>query len=88
MSLKFALGKLSQDGECLRAAGIWDETPVVYSRTEKAILSIKFSLASESSDYETKFAVAMKQDDYLMNFATYNPNAWPRTSKSPTIKLV
>ena len=52
----------------------------MYSRTEKAILSIKFDLASESSDYATKFAVAMKQDDYLNNFATNNPNAWCKKS--------
>ena len=77
-SLKFALGKLSQDGEGLRAAGIWDETLVVHSRTEKAILSIKFSLASESSEYATKFAVAMKQDDYLKNssFCKSLSNNW------------
>ena len=60
----------------------------MHSRTEKAILSFKFSLASESSDYATKFAVAMKQDDYLKNFATYNPNAWCKKSCDPDFTYI
>jgi len=50
-----------------------------YERREKAILSEKFSLGKESSDYATRFALALKKDPYLCEFETYNPNYWVQT---------
>jgi len=84
-ALKFAKGGLNQDPDCLKASGLWDATPeeMVYTRTEKAILSVKFSLAEKSTPYATQFALAMKNDPYLRDFSTYNPNAWCKKSCDP-----
>jgi len=83
-ALKYAKGGLNQDGDCLKAAGLWDEVDdKVYSRTEQAILSVKFSLAEKSTEFATEFALAMKEDKFLQNFKTYNPNAWCKKSCDP-----
>merc|ERR1712008_441776 len=72
-----------QDPECLKAAGIWEEQLRVFERTEQAVLSLKFSLAEESSPYATDFAVAMRKDPFLGQFKTHNPNAWNKRSCDP-----
>jgi len=82
-ALKFALGELNQDSECLKASGLWDEGERQYSRNEQAILSVKFSLAEQSTPYASQFALAMKNDAFLKNFKTYNPNAWCKESCDP-----
>jgi len=80
-ALKFALNGLNQDPDCLKAAGLFDEEKdKVYERDEKVTLSVKFSLAEQSSPYATEFAKGMKEDDYLKKFKTYNPNAWCKDS--------
>merc|ERR1712008_523179 len=67
--LKFAEGGLSQDDDCLKAAGLFDGGEAKeYERREKAILSNKFSLGKESSQYATEFALALKQDKFLCQF--------------------
>jgi len=69
-ALKFALGGLNQDLDCLKAAGF---DVVEGDRPEKAILSIKFGLLAESTDYSTEFAQEMSKDTFLQQFKTYNP---------------
>jgi len=83
-ALKFALGGLNQDPEYLKFAGLFDDDEnKQYERPEKATLSIKFSLAEESTTYATDFAKAMKKDKFLGKFKTYNPNAWSKDSCDP-----
>jgi len=78
-ALKFAKDGLNQNESCWRAAGL-REPKMEYLRPEKAILSVKFSLAATSSNYATEFALAMKKDPFLNNFQTYNPNFWEKYS--------
>jgi len=68
------LGDLHHDHECLNASHLVGQNVVTYSRRQKAILSVKFSLNAESSTYATEFALAMKKDPFLWNFETFNPN--------------
>merc|ERR1719362_2289304 len=83
-ALKFAKGGLNQDEEMLKASGLWNmEDNKQYPRSEQAILSVKFSLAEQSTPYATNFALAMKDDPYLGQFETYNPNAWCKRSCDP-----
>jgi len=70
IALKFALGGLGQDPDCLKAAGF---DVVEGDRPEKAVLSIKFGLLAESTDYSTEFAQEMSKDTFLQQFKTYNP---------------
>jgi len=88
MALKYALDGLNQDPDCLKATGIWDQSAVVFSRKEQAILSVKLSLAEKKTQYATEFALAMKTDIYLRNFKTYIPNVWSRESCDPKINDV
>merc|ERR1712008_613628 len=70
-ALKFALDGLNQDHDCLKAAGLFDiEEAKVYERSEKATLSVKFSLAEKSTVYATKFAKGIKEDEFLGKFKT------------------
>jgi len=85
-ALKFAVG-LSQDHECLKAAGIWDEQLVKYKRHEQAILSVKFSFAEQSTPYATEFHTAMKKDGFLGQFKTYNPNALSPRVRLPRLRM-
>jgi len=77
-SLKYALGGLNQDSDCLKAAGLFEEETRDYQRPEKrpekVTLSLKFSLLRESTRYATDFAKAMQRDSYLRHFKTFNPN--------------
>merc|ERR1719276_189266 len=83
-ALKFAKGGLNQDEEMLKASGLWNEEDnKEYPRSEQAILSVKFSLAEQSTPYATNFALAMKEDPFLGQFKTYNPNAWCKRSCDP-----
>jgi len=83
-ALKFAMNHLNQDPDCLKAAGLFDdEADKTYARPEKATLSVKFSLAEQSTTYATEFAKGMKEDEFLRNFKTYNPNAWCKKSCDP-----
>jgi len=83
-ALQYAKDGLNQDPEFLKAAGLFDEEEhKEYARTEKATLSVKFSLAEQSTPYATEFAKFMKSDDFLKNFKTYNPNAWCKDSCDP-----
>jgi len=82
-SLKFALDGLNQDGDCLRASGLWDRSLMTYARNEQVTLSVRFSLARESTDYATNFAIFLKRNDYLKEFRAYNPNAWCKSSCDP-----
>jgi len=82
-SLKYALGGLNQDSECLKESGLWDRTPRKYSRKEQATLSVRFSLARTSTDYATNFAIFLKRHTYLGEFQAYNPNAWCKSSCDP-----
>jgi len=79
-ALKFSMG-LSQDCEILKAAGIWDEQAC--SRKYQITLSVKFSLAEQSTPYATEFALEMKKNDYLGQFKTYNPNVWDKNLCDP-----
>jgi len=73
--IKFALGGLNQDIDCLKAAGLFDgEETHIYDRPEKSTLSLKFSLGEKSTPYATDFAKAMKRDPFLRQFRTFNPN--------------
>jgi len=82
--LKYAKDGLNQDLDCLKAAGLFDEDGNKdYARTEKVTLSVKFSLAAQSSAYATTFAKLMKSDAFLTQFKTYNPNAWCKKSCDP-----
>merc|ERR1719276_793938 len=84
-ALKFAKGGLNQDEEMLKASGLWNEEDnKQYPRPEQAILSVKFSLAEQSTPYATNFALAMKDDSFLGQFKTYNPNAWCKKSCDPS----
>jgi len=60
-----------------------EQQNITQSRSERAILSVKFSLAEKNNDYATKFALAMKTDKYLKEFKTYNPNTWEKDSCDP-----
>jgi len=82
-ALQFAKGGLNQDGDMLRAVGLWDLGEAMYSRKEKAIMSVKFSLSEKSSPYATEFALEMKGDPYLREFKTYNPNTFCKKSCDP-----
>merc|ERR1719276_459631 len=84
-ALKFAKGGLNQDEEMLKASGLWNEEDnKQYPRSEQAILSVKFSLAEQSTPYATNFALAMLNDPFLGQFKTYNPNAWCKKSCDPS----
>jgi len=48
--LNFAMNSLNQDPDCLKAAGLWDEG-VEHWRSEKGIMSVKFSLGEETTTY-------------------------------------
>jgi len=87
-ALKFADdgSRLNQDPELLKASGLWDQDENKrYLRKEKAIQSVKFSLAQKSSTYATDFALAMREDPFLKEFQTYNPNAWSKESCDPDL---
>jgi len=74
-ALKYALGGLNQDSDCLKAAGLFEvEDTRDYERPEKATSSLKFSLGHESTTYATEFAQAMRSDPYLQHFKVFNPN--------------
>merc|ERR1719276_182481 len=84
-ALKFAKGGLNQDAEMLKESGLWNEEEnKQYPRSEQAILSVKFSLAEQSTPYATNFALAMINDPFLGQFKTYNPNAWCKKSCDPS----
>jgi len=71
--LNFAMNSLNQDPDCLKAAGLWDEG-LEHSRSEKGIMSVKFSLGEETTTYATDFVKAMKKDTFLQQFDIFFPN--------------
>jgi len=83
-ALQFARGGLNQDSGMLRAAGLWDEGEQEYEHSERAIMSVKFSLGEASSPYATEFALTIRQDPFLGKFKIYNPNAFEKKSCDPS----
>jgi len=59
-----------------------------YLRTEKATLSVRFSLHESSTTYATDFALLLKQSEYLREFETYNPNRWSKKSCDPKFTTI
>jgi len=82
-ALKFAKGDLTQDPALLKAAGLWDAPDDNVVRSEKGILSLKFSLSQESTTYASDFVQALKRDPFLRQFEMHNPNARCKKSCDP-----
>jgi len=84
-SLKYASAQkgLNQDHDCLKASGLWDNYRRTYARKEQLTLSVRFSLARNSTEYATNFAIFLKRNYYLREFQAYNPNAWCKDSCDP-----
>lgn len=81
VALKFAHRGLESHPDCLKAAGLWDDS-VTRSHC-KAVFSCRYSLSEGSSEYASEFYLAMRNDAYLKRFCTYWPNAWARGSCDP-----
>jgi len=84
-ALKFTKGGLNQDPELVKAAGLWDQLDdgTEYPRSEKGILSLKFSLAQESTTFASDFVRALKEDPFLQQFEMHNANARCKNSCDP-----
>lgn len=97
-SLKFALGGLSQDKDCLIKAKLWDSdyveritvrtnssSTILNAKRKKIVLSTRFSLAEKSSTRATRFTVELKKNLYIQggNFLVYSPNAFNKSTCDP-----
>jgi len=87
-ALKYAMGGLNEDDECLKTAGriASKEKNSLYGRTEKVILSLKG--LGKASDSAGRLAMAMRADPILGQFKTYNPSAFSRGSCDPTFTSI
>ncbi len=84
-SLTYALGGLNQDRDCLAMAGLFDDK---YDRLSNAnatrvVMSTKFSLSGNTSDYPTKLALLLKKHPYFNNSIVYFPNSWSKDTCDP-----
>lgn len=87
-ALKYAMGGLHEDAECLTAARrSLERKSSLYGRTEKIILSLRgVSDASEPAGDSAgrRLAIAMKADPILGQFKTHNPSLFIRGSCDPS----
>ncbi|CAB9516976.1 expressed unknown protein [Seminavis robusta] len=93
-SLKFALGGLNQDRDCLIKARLWDDNYVdrnadtvteTQIKKKKIVLSTKFALGARTSAHATKFTVELKKHPYIAQseFVVYSPNAFNKGTCDP-----
>ncbi len=84
-ALKFAMGGMNQDPDCLKAAGLFDDNydTLKLKNAQRIVLSTKFSLGENTSSYATLVALLMKQDPYFELKVVYSPNAWDKNTCDP-----
>jgi len=83
-ALKYAMGGLDGDPECLNAASRFriERQSSKYGGTEKVILSLRG--LGKATDSTGRLAMAMRADPILGQFKTYNPSAFSRGSCDPS----
>lgn len=85
-SLKYGMGGLNQDRDCLIAAGLWDKYyDDIKNGMVRIVLSTRFSLNEESSKTATQFTVCLKAHSHIKegSFLVYSPNAFSKESCDP-----
>lgn len=93
-SLKFAQKDLIEDQDCVKASGLSYLCPYqgpgglsdkqqTYSHNQQASVSVKFGVASPSTDYAANFGVMLMRNAYLREFKIHCPNAWRTSSCDP-----
>ncbi len=84
-SIKYALGGLNQDRDCLVMAGLFDDKydRLSNANATRAVMSTKFSLGENTSDYSTKVALLIKKHPYFKKIIVYFPNSWSKNTCDP-----